>query len=249
MSSNIQVQVDQQVLQIRMNRPEKKNALTRAMYNEMAEILEKVDSDDAVHVVLITGAADSFTSGNDVKDFMEVQETWETSSAGLFLKRLALLQKPIVAAVNGIAVGIGTTMLLHCDLVYASGQARFQFPFTQLGLVPEAGSSFLLPRLLGHPKAAELLLLGEPFDADKALELGIINGIFPGDTLLSAVSQKAQQLAQLPPQAVRSTKGLMKQNVGSDLTTSMNAEGSLFFQHLQSDEAKATFMAFLQKKK
>src|SRR6476660_7811721 len=189
MAEHIVVSIQDRVLTLRLDRPEKKNALTLGMYRGMIEALQQAEADPAVRVVLITGSNDCFTAGNDLMDFANAKPG-ETSPAIIYLQTLAAAQKPVIAAVAGVAVGIGTTMLLHCDLAYAASGARFQLPFVNLGLCPEAGSSVMLPELMGHRRAAELLLFGEPFSSEKALELGIINAVYPGGELLEAATAK-----------------------------------------------------------
>src|SRR6476659_4440328 len=184
MAEHIVVSIEDRILTLRFDRPEKKNALTRGMYVGMIEALKQADTDPNVRVVLITGTEVCFTAGNDLVDFANAKPG-ETSPAILFLQTLIAAQKPVVAAVGGVAVGIGTTMLLHCDLVYAASDARFQLPFVNLGLCPEAGSSVMLPELMGHRRAAELLLFGEPFSAEVARELGIVNAVISGSEVLS----------------------------------------------------------------
>jgi len=247
MADHIQVQVQDRVLTIRMNRTEKKNALTRQMYTSMTAALHQAEADTAVRAVLITGSADCFTAGNDLQDFANASPG-EPSVALEYLKKLAETSKPVLAAVAGAAIGIGTTMLLHCDLAYAASGARFQLPFVNLGLCPEAGSSLILPALMGHHRAAELLFFGEQFSADVALQLGIVNQVLPEQELLPSAIAKAQQLAQKPPSALRTTKALLKRNSGA-ITNAMDSESQQFAALLQGPEAKEAFAAFLQRRK
>src|SRR5579871_5106721 len=205
MAEHIVVSIEDRILTLRLDRPEKKNALTRGMYLGMIEALKQADADPNVRVVLITGTEVCFTAGNDLVDFANATPG-ETSPAIAYLQALAATQKPVIAAVGGVAVGIGTTMLLHCDLVYAASDARFQLPFVNLGLCPEAGSSVLLPELMGHRCAAELLFFGEPFNAETARVFGIVNAVLPGSELLPTAMAKAQLLAEKPPSALRITK-------------------------------------------
>jgi enoyl-CoA hydratase/carnithine racemase len=218
------------------------------MYLGMIEALEQAENDSAVRVVLITGTQDCFTAGNDLMDFANAKPG-ETSPAIVYLQTLAAAQKPVVAAVAGVAVGIGTTMLLHCDLVYAAPDARFQLPFVNLGLCPEAGSSVMLPELMGHRRAAELLLFGEPFSSEKALELGIINAVYPGGELLEAATAKARQLAEKPPSALRTTKALLKRSAAAAIAEAMARETEKFAALLQGPEAREAMMAFMQRRK
>ena len=209
MAEHIVVSVENRILTLRLDRLEKKNALTRGMYLGMIEALKQADADAKVRAVLITGSEACFTAGNDLVDFANAKPG-ETSPAILYLQTLAAAQKPVIAAVGGVAVGIGTTMLLHCDLVYAASDARFQLPFVNLGLCPEAGSSMLLPALMGHRRAAELLYFGEPFTANTAQEVGIVNTVVASNELLNTATEKARLLAEKPPAALRITKALLK---------------------------------------
>jgi enoyl-CoA hydratase/carnithine racemase len=237
------------VLRIEIARPEKKNALTLDMYRDMVEGLAVAEADPGVRVVLIHGAPECFTAGNDLKDFLDRPPHSEASPAFRFIRALATFAKPLVAAVNGAAVGIGTTMLLHCDLVYAAPGARFQMPFVPLGLVPEAGSSFLLPYVAGYQRAAELLLLGQPFDAEKALAAGFVTEIIPEDELLEHARDAALGVAALPPAAVRAAKALMRKPIAGNLEEAIAAEGATFTQRLGSPEAKEAMTAFFEKRK
>jgi enoyl-CoA hydratase/carnithine racemase len=248
MAEHIVVSVQDRILTLRLDRPEKKNALTRSMYLGMIEALKQAEADSSVRVILITGTEVCFTAGNDLMDFASAKPG-ETSPAILYLQTLAAAQKPVMAAVGGVAVGIGTTMLLHCDLVYAAPHARFQLPFVNLGLCPEAGSSALLPALVGHRQAAELLYFGEPFSADTARELGIVNAVIAGDELLSAAAAKAQQLAEKPPSALRTTKALLKRGSAAIIADAMAKETEQFGALLQGPEAREAMMAFMQRRK
>src|SRR5262249_35850061 len=192
MSDNISLEARDRVRIIRMDRPEKKNALTGAMYSAMTEALRQADSDSSVRVVLITGSESCFTAGNDLADFAAAKPG-QPAPAGRYLATLAAVSKPVRAALGGGAQGNGSTMLLHCDLVYAAANASFQLPFVNLGLCPEAASSLILPARMGHARAAELLFLGEPFGAEKAHDLGLINQIFADVDLLSSALSKAQK--------------------------------------------------------
>jgi enoyl-CoA hydratase/carnithine racemase len=248
MAEHIVVSVENRVLTVRLDRLEKKNALTRGMYLGMIEALKQADADPNVRVVLITGTEACFTAGNDLVDFANAKPG-ETSPAILYLQTLAAAQKPVIAAVGGVAVGIGTTMLLHCDLVYAASDARFQLPFVNLGLCPEAGSSTLLPALVGHRKAAELLYFGEPFTAGTAQELGIVNTVVASNELLTMATEKARQLAEKPPAALRITKALLKRGSANAIAEAMANETEQFAALLQGPEAKEAMMAFMQRRK
>lgn len=248
MSEHISITIQDRILIIRMQRPEKKNALTMGMYVGMNQALQQADADASVRVILITGTQDCFTAGNDLVDFANARPG-ETSPAILYLQTLAAAKKPVIAAVSGFAVGIGTTMLLHCDLVYADSTARFQLPFVNLGLCPEAGSSAILPALVGQRRAAELLYLGEPFNAEKARALGIVNEVITENPVLDAALAKARQLAEKPPSALRTTKMLLKHATASPITDAMARETQQFAALLQGPEAKEAMGAFLERRK
>jgi enoyl-CoA hydratase/carnithine racemase len=247
--NNILVETRDRVCRIELARPEKKNALTLAMYAALGDALAAAEADAQVRAVLLHGRPDCFCSGNDVKDFLERPMHGDESPAWRFLRTIAGAKKPIVALVGGPAIGIGTTLLLHCDLVYATPAARFQLPFVQLALVPEAGSSLLLPLLAGYQRAAELLLLGRPFDADKALAAGIVTEIIPEGELLEYGRDAALGLAALPPASLRLTKELMKRPQRDAVAAQMTEELRLFGERLRSPEAREAMNAFLEKRK
>jgi enoyl-CoA hydratase/carnithine racemase len=248
MADQINVGVENRVLTVTMNREEKKNALTGAMYTAMTEALMAADADASVRAVVITGGADCFTAGNDIADFAAARPG-QSSPAIRFLETLAATAKPVLAAVSGVAIGIGTTMLLHCDLVYATAGSRFQLPFVNLGLCPEAASSLILPALMGAHRAAELLLFGEPFGADIACKLGIVNQVVSVAELLPTVTAKAQQLAQKPPSSLRTTKMLLKSGQAEAIKQAMSREGQNFAALLQGPEAKEAMAAFMERRK
>ncbi|QYJ74808.1 MULTISPECIES: enoyl-CoA hydratase [Shewanella] len=231
---------------ISFNRPEKRNALDLDMYRQLTEYLMQGESDNDIRAFLLTGEANCFTSGNDVADFLQNSELGPNHPAVRFLYCLLELKKPLVAAVSGSAVGIGTTLLLHCDLVYADNSAKFQLPFVNLALVPEAGASILLPELVGYQKAAELLLLAEPFDAETALSLKLINALCSKEELQQTALDKARKLASQPPQALQQTRQLMRPHKHR-VQHQMHLELEAFGERLKSDEAKARFQAFLTK--
>ena len=237
------------ILRIEINRPDKKNALTAAMYQAMADALTAAEADAKVRVVLIHGKSDLFTAGNDLQDFLDNRPRVEDRPAFQFLRNISRAQKPIVAAVAGAAVGIGTTMLLHCDLVYAAPNTRLQLPFVSLGLVPEAASSLLLPALVGYQRAAELLLLGEPFTAQKAKEIGLVTEVVPEDLLLETALAQAKKLAQKPAASVRLTKQLMKRSFIAAMAQQMELEIGHYGELLGAPEAKEAFTAFFEKRK
>lgn len=236
------------VMQIRIQRPEKKNALTLAMYAGLTAALIEAERDPAVRVAVLTGSGDSFTSGNDIADFLAAPPTGDDSPVFQFLAALRQFGKPLIAAVNGVAVGIGVTMLLHCDLIYVRAGAILQLPFVNLGLCPEAGSSLLLPRLIGYPRAAEWLLLGEPFRAEQALDWGLINGIgTDAEATRELAMAKAQRLAQQPPAAVHLTKTLLKRAEAQAVQDTIALESQYFVEQLSSPEAQATLRAFVER--
>ncbi|HVZ06685.1 enoyl-CoA hydratase [Rhodopila sp.] len=236
------------VLEITFNRPEKKNALTRAMYQTVVDAFQRINKDGSIRAGLLTGAGDIFTAGNDIQDFQDRAKTNEAIHASPFLDALSTLAKPLVGAVNGAAIGVGTTMLAHCDIVIAARSARFIMPFTSLGLVPEAGSSLLFPRLVGHQRASALLLLGEPLDAQTAHEWGFVNQVVEDRELLPHARAVAARLAALPPEAVRQTKALIRDGK-PDLPGRIAEELTLFRQRLRSPEAAEAFQAFVEKRK
>ncbi len=248
MSDTLQVERDGSVMEITFNRPEKKNALTREMYNGVVAAFEQADSDPTIRAILLTGAGDTFTSGNDIRDFQARASGNEPRDGSPFLTALSTLKKPLVGAVNGAAIGVGTTMLAHCDLIIAARSARFVMPFTSLGLVPEAGSSLLFPRLVGLQRANALLLLGEALDAATALDWGFVNKVVDDAALMDTARAFAHRLAALPPQAVRLTKQLVRQG-SQDLTPRIEEELAIFRQRVRSPEAGEAFAAFVEKRK
>ena len=237
------------VLRIEIDRPDKKNALTAAMYQAMADAIKAAEADHKVRVLLIHGKADLFTAGNDLQDFLDNPPRDDNQPVFQFLYAISQAQKPVVAAVAGAAVGIGTTMLLHCDLVYAAPNARLQLPFVNLGLVPEAASSLLLPALIGYQRAAELLLLGESFSAQKAKEIGLVTEVVPEDRLFDTAMAQAKMLAGKPAASLRLTKRLMKQGQMTAVAQRIKLESDHFGERLASPEAKEAFSAFLEKRK
>jgi enoyl-CoA hydratase/carnithine racemase len=237
------------VATIEIARPEKKNALTQAMYAEMAEALAAAGADGAVRAVLIAGQPGVFTSGNDLEDFMQRPPASEDSPVFRFMHALADCTKPVVAAVTGAAIGVGTTMLLHCDLVYVSDEARLAMPFVGLGLVPEFASSLLVSQLVGHARASELLLLGEPFNGERAVELGFANAVLPAGEVVNHARRMAERFNALPPGAVRESKALMRRGQHALVREQIGAEARIFGQRLRSPEATEAFQAFFQKRR
>ena len=237
------------VATLEIARPEKKNALTQAMYQAMADALAAAGADPAVRSILITGQPGCFTSGNDLEDFMQRPPQGEDSPVARFMRALLDCEKPVVAAVTGAAVGIGTTMLLHCDLVYVSDEARLAMPFVGLGLVPEYASSLLVPQLMGHVRAAEKLMLGEPFTGADAVDCGIANAVLPAAEVVNHARRMAERFNGLPPSAVRETKRLMRASQRALVRQVMNDEAAIFGTRLRSPEAMEAFQAFFQKRK
>lgn len=246
-SEHIAIERDDGVLVIRIERPEKKNALTAGMYGVMAEAMESAGADPETRVILFTGSGGTFTAGNDLGDFLENPPRSEESPVNRFIGQLVRTDLPLVAAVDGIAVGIGTTMLLHCDHVFASDTARFSLPFINLALVPEAGSSMLLAQACGYRKAAQLLMLGEPFDAVEAKACGIVSRLCPAEDLLETALWTARKLAAKPQAALRATKHLMRRPA-EPLAERVRAESERFVRCLESEAAQEAFAAFLEKR-
>jgi enoyl-CoA hydratase/carnithine racemase len=246
--SHLLVERQGAVQRITINRPEKKNALTAAMYAAFAEAIQVAEGDAGVRVMLVAGAGDAFTAGNDLQDFLANPPHAGNRPVLDFLHVFSHAAKPIVAAVHGVAVGIGTTMLAHCDLVYAAEGTRFSTPFVNLGLCPENASSFLLPALAGYQRAAELLMLGEPFDAAKAREIGLVNAVVPAAELAATATAAAQKLAAKPPASLRLTKRLMRRAWLPEIEAALAEESKAFAERLASPEAKEAFTAFLEKR-
>ena len=235
-----------QILTISFNRPAKMNALTRDMYAGLAHALNEAAGDFGVRAVIITSEGDHFTAGNDIGDFMANPPTDSDSDVAKFLGSLLNFPKPLLAAVKGNAVGVGTTMLLHCDVVIAGPTANFSMPFASLGLVPEAGSSYLFPQLVGYQRAARIFMTGESFDTDSAIEMGLVTANDP-DPLAHAI-KIAEQIAEQPPQAIINTKALLKARNHDSVAAVMKAEFEIFAMALQSEEAMEAFMKFMSKK-
>jgi enoyl-CoA hydratase/carnithine racemase len=246
---SIQTTTANGVLTIEIARPEKKNALTIAMYDAMAQALSAALADDSVRAVLITGQPGLFTAGNDLQDFMQRPPTGDDSPTMQFMHALLNFEKPVIAAVTGAAVGIGVTMLLHCDLVYVSEDAQLSMPFVSLGLVPEFGSSVILPQLLGHVKASEALLLGKAFSGADAVKLGIAAAALPAPEVLTHARRVAERFNDLPAAAVRDAKRLMRAGTKDAVSNAIRAEAETFLHRLNSPEAKEAFEAFFQKRK
>ena len=240
--------VEGRVATLSFNRPDKKNAITAAMYAAMAEGLSAAEADDAVRVIVIRGEGGAFTAGNDLRDFLQSPPTGNDSPVIRFMEALKVAEKPVIASVSGVAVGIGTTLLMHCDLVYAAENARFALPFAQLGLCPEYASSLLLQRLAGYQRAAEMLLFGEPFDVDTAETIGLVNKQLAPELLEDFVAAQAAKLAAMPSDSVRTTKRLMKSALSQSVDHSMQAELKEFMRLLPGPDAREAMSAFMEKR-
>lgn len=236
---------DVDLLTISLNRPAKMNAITRAMYGELVRHLREAAGDFAIRAVIIKSEGANFTAGNDIFDFMEAPPTGPDSEGFQFLRELHNFPKPIIAIVQGNAIGIGTTMLLHCDVVYATPTARFSMPFVSLGLVPEAGSSYLFPSLVGYQRAAHYFFTGDSFNATQAKEMGLVTIV--ADDAIELGIQSAKKIAAQPPTAIINTKALLKSRSHDAVLAVMEVEGELFRLALQSDEAHEAFMKFASK--
>lgn len=236
------------VMRITMNRSAKKNALTGPMYDAMTAAMEQADASDDIRAIVLEGSGGSFTAGNDLADFLATATRGEENRAGYFIRKIATLDTPIVAAVDGVAVGVGTTLLFHCDLVYATPAAKFRMPFLDLGLVPEAASSILAPARFGMAKASQYILLAEAFGPQEAEALGLVNATVAPDALADTAMEAARKLAAKPPAALRAARRLMRGD-RKDIVAAMDRETVAFAEALRSDEAKAAFMSFLNKAK
>ncbi|MBY8975468.1 crotonase/enoyl-CoA hydratase family protein [Rhodobacteraceae bacterium NNCM2] len=248
MSELIEVTRDGAVQMVRFNRPEKKNAITNQMYHDLSAALEAGEADEAVHVHLLLGHPGAFTAGNDVGDFLSIAQSGSIEDTGVarYLQLQPEIDKPLIAAVDGLAVGIGTTLLFHCDMVFATLESRFITPFVNLGLVAENASSLLAPRQMGPQRAFELLAMGEPFTAERAREAGLVNAVLPPEELEPHALATARKLANLPQQALRLTKKLLKGDTAPIHATSRR-EAEIFAERLTSDEARQAFVAFMSR--
>jgi enoyl-CoA hydratase/carnithine racemase len=246
--SDILTERSETILRVQLNRPAKKNAMTSSMYVNLAEIFDEAARDDGVCVVLWHGAGASFTAGNDVEDFLKNRPGPGQSPQGRLMTALVNFDKPLVAAVQGASVGGGTTMLTHCDFVYAGESTTFQMPFVNIGLVPEFGSSFSIPGRIGYLRAAELIFLGLPFDARRAAELGLVTQVVPDQNLLATATETAKKLAQKPMGALRAAKRLLRQALREQVEQAIQRENEEFDLRLRSPEAREAFTAFLEKR-
>ena len=237
------------ILQIQFNRPEKKNAMTMSMYSTVAELLDAAAKDDETRVVLLHGAGDAFCAGNDLGDFLHNPPKSDDSLQARFIHALIEFDKPLVAAVHGVAIGGGTTMLTHCDFVYAAEHTRFQMPFVNLALVPELGTTYRLPAQIGYLAAAELVLLALPFDSRRAAELGFVTRVVAEADLMATAMDRAHRLTQQPAGDVHASKRLMKRALGAQMATAAELENQEYASRLQSAEAKEAITAFFEKRR
>lgn len=249
MTEHVTVAAEGAVLRVTMNRPDKRNALTSAMYTALADALDQASADPAIRVVLVSGTGGAFTSGNDLADFLAGPSGEGERPVARFLRTISNFEKPIIAAVSGVAVGVGTTMLLHCDLVYADETASLQLPFVNIGLVPEAASSLLLPKVVGNAKAAELLYFGTPITAAEAERVGLVNTVVAPAELEAFALGRAEVLARQPAAAVRATKRLLRYSSTASVRDRMDEEGAIFAERLRSPEAIEAMTAFMEKRK
>ena len=249
MANDVLISRADRILRIQLNRPGRKNALTGAMYDAMREAITASNDDRDIRVLLIHGTQGCFTAGNDLNDFQDLERMLRERPAMKFLDAISTAVKPIVIAVAGPAVGIGTTMLLHADLAYAAESTRFQMPFASLGLCPEGTSSMVLERMAGHVRAAELLMLGEPFDAHHAKSIGLVNAVIADAELMTIAEAKAARLAQQPAAAIRATKALMRRWSATRVAEVLAAESEVFGERLSSPEFAEAAKAFFEKRK
>ena len=250
MSDYINIETKESVLKIEIDRPDKKNALNGAMYYAMRDALIAASDDPKVRAVIIYGVGGDFTAGNDLKEFLEFASSdQDTFPAKEFLDVIIPYGKPVIAAVNGLAVGIGATMTIHCDLVYASEDAKFQMPFVNLGLNPEAGSSFALPQLVGYHNAAEIILLGGMVTAKRAYDMGFVNAVIKQSELMDVAMQAALRIAELPPTPIRLAKSMMKKHFTDKIMETNDKEFRSFVSRLSSPEAGEAVQAFMEKRK
>jgi len=246
---DILTSIENGILTIEFNRPEKKNAITAAMYQTMADALDSAESNAQVRAILFVGKPGIYTAGNDLEDFMKNPPSSNEHPVFQFMQRITHATKPVVAAVSGAAVGIGTTMLMHCDLVYAADNAKFSMPFSQLGLCPELASSLVLQQIVGYQRAAEKLMLGEPFSAEEAHRMGLVNHVLPAEELAAFAQAQAAKLVALPAASLRITKQLMRSGQTAAIEARMTEENQYFAAMLVAPEAKEAFAAFFQKRR
>lgn len=249
-SENVIAEVQDRVLLLRINRPDKKNALTDAIYRALGDRIAAADQDENIRALVLTGTGDAFSAGNDMVDFLNQKGGFETTGACYFMKALFDFRKPALAAVNGLAIGIGTTLLLHCDYAYAGASASFRMPFVGIGIAPEFCSTFLLPVSLGHRRAVELLYTSAKFDAKKAHEAGLVNAVVADDKVLEHTLAKARELAAQPPSALRTCKRLLREAMKAPAMEAFDREVAELNRMIKSNpEAMEAMTAFMQKRK
>ncbi|MEQ1669708.1 MAG: crotonase/enoyl-CoA hydratase family protein [Hyphomicrobium sp.] len=249
MSAEVSVSTAGGVQVLRLMRPDKKNALTRPMYKALCDALEAGDGDPAIAAHVLTGSGGMFTAGNDINDFLAagMGAAGGVNEVLRFIRLLPLIKKPVIAAVEGIAIGIGTTLLFHCDLVYATPDATFATPFLDLGLVPEAGSSLLMPRMMGSHRSFEMLVMGDTFSAERAREAGFVNAVVPADQLEKTAMRAAKRLAAKPPEALAIARAMLRGSP-AEISARVDEEAIAFERRLKSPEAREAFQAFLEKR-
>ena len=248
MTAEIETSVDAGVLSVRINRPEKKNALTAAMYAGLASALDQAAENDGIRCTLLLGVPGAFTSGNDIGDFLKMAMSGQRESNAVFdfLERIIMAKKPVVAGVDGLAIGVGVTMLMHCDHVIASDRSTFKTPFVELGLLPEAGSSLIGPQIMGHHRAFAMLAMGETFSAEDARAAGIVSHVTAPDALEERAISAARSIAAKPPEALAQSRDLIRGD-RTPVLERMKEEAELWKARLTSDEARQAFMAFMQR--
>ncbi len=249
MSQTIKSELKGGILYVTINRLDKRNALTTAMYLELIEVINDYEKNDDAQVLLLSGGQKCFTAGNDMVDFLENPPVDDSSPSPTYLRTLAQAKKPLMAAVNGPVVGIGATMLMHFDLVYAGKSATFNMPFCNLGICPEGGTTLLLPQMIGHKKACELIMFGEPFDAQTAKECGFINDYFSDDEYLDKIIIKAKRLAAQPASSIRLTKHMLKRHHAQDMSDTLHYEGQEIRKSLKTPESREAINAFTEKRR
>ncbi len=249
MSENISTQLEDGILYVTLNRLDKKNAITNDMYIELINIVAEYESNQQAKVLLLTGSKMCFTAGNDMVSFLEQPPVDDNSESPSFLRAISLAKKPLMAAVNGPVVGIGATMLMHFDLVYAGSSAKFVMPFCNLGICPEGGTTLLLPQMIGHKKACELIMFGEPFDSQTAKECGFINDFFNDDEYLDKIISKAKKLAKQPASSIRLTKAMLKHNHAPAMKETLYHEGVEIRKALKTPESREAMSAFMEKRR
>lgn len=247
--SNVLIEQHGKVLSLRLNRPDRRNAMTGEMYTALSDAIAAAEKDSGTRAICFSGEGKGFCAGNDLGDFMKSPEMSDSSPVLRFLKTVSKTELPMVAAVHGAAVGIGTTLLLHCDLVYAAPSTKLALPFVNLGLVPEAGSSLLLPRIMGHARAAELILLGDTFGPDKGVAYGLVNEIVAEEDVFTHALGIAQKLAAKPPQALRLSRALLRRATEEEVQEAMDIEVTHFTTQLAGPETREAFTAFFEKRK